>query len=95
MVKNNSKYLAEKLKIPENLVFTLETGKDLSLPKRVWKSLNDLKVDEFVVYENRVIALFFDFSEKLEIKKLHQNIWNTNIEPLAIFIRDDKSNLDI
>jgi N-6 DNA Methylase len=92
MVKNNSKYLAEKLKIPENLVFTLETGKDLSLPKRVWKSLNDLKVDEFVVYENRVIALFFNFENKDAPKDLHTKIWNTNINPLAIFVNADIYN---
>jgi hypothetical protein len=47
-----------------------------NIPARLHKGLEEINPEYFLVQENKIIALFFDFSEIDKEEKVFNNIWN-------------------
>jgi len=63
----------------------------LKVPYRLQKGLKEIKPDAFFVQENKLLILFFDFTEGRDDneKELFEKIWNLGGTPIVFVIKND------
>ncbi|MDQ7023033.1 MAG: N-6 DNA methylase [Candidatus Gracilibacteria bacterium] len=85
------KNLFEKLKISENknlFEFSDKTKGKNNIPARLHKGLYEINPDYFFVQENKIIALFFDFTEENREDKIFKDIWNLGGSPIIFILKN-------
>jgi len=93
-IKNNlifMKNLLNKLHISESknlFEFSEEFKWKNVIPARLHKGLEKINPDYFFVQENRIIALFFDFTEENREDKIFKDIWNLWWSPIVYILKN-------